>query len=119
MTLLEINLIKAVRENLAGFLHHSDIAALNELFANDYDVNHKSFNEICDKAIELRKSKALKLKAATTIFNILKSCNSKYRVESHRFEHYNKIFEFDAGCGRYIFLKKGSRSEFYRLNHYL
>jgi len=57
--------MKESRENLVGFLHITDINYLNSLFAGLYDVNHKSYYEICDKALELYKESTLQRKYFT------------------------------------------------------
>lgn len=106
------------RNNLVGFLHMSDIAKLDELFDNHFKVDKKSFSEICDAALNAYDSKSISNKSASNIFEILSTENTSLKIESHRFEDH-KIYEYDVDTGSYMFLKRGPRFEFNKLNSYL
>lgn len=119
MKLTEMKYEAESREDVIGFLHHSDITKLNEIFNEWYTVNQKSYTSICDKTIFLYESKALSNKKASLIFKILTDSNKMYRVESHRHDNCGSIYRYDINSGHYIFLKKGSVTEFNRLNHFI
>lgn len=119
MKLTEMRESKECRKNLTGFLHFSDISKLNELFNNHYDVDKKSFFEICDKAIDLYQSKVLSNKTVSEIFEVLENKNRHFRIESHRIDNCGAIFEYDENQKAYLFLKRGTQREFNQLNHYL
>ena len=118
MNRTEMNEIKMSRENRIGFLHHSDITKIDELSDNLISCAGMSHNELCDAVIELYDSKQIKNKAASAIFEIIKTENTSYRTESHRMMN-GQIFEYNEHHGAYVFMKKGSRREFNIMNHYL
>lgn len=118
MKLSEMNEIKISRENTIGFLHFSDIAALNKLFNGHYEVDKKSFYEVCDAAIELYKAKTLDNRSVSRIFNILRKENIYFKTESHRYEQ-GKIYEYDLEREAYVFSCHGTEKEFNKLNHYI
>lgn len=106
------------RQNAVGFLHISNITAINNIFGSLYDCNHKSFNEIAEKTLELYKLKALTNKQASKIIEIIARENRLIRTESHRYEH-GKIFRFDESENCYRFSHIGTYREFVKLNHYI
>jgi hypothetical protein len=106
------------RENLTGFLHIYQIKLLNKLFDGYYNVSDKSYREIANKVVELYEAKKLSNKQASMIFTILMNENTNFKTESHRFKN-GEIFEYSADNNCYIFLKKGSKKEFDKLNHYI
>ena len=119
MKKLEMLEIKASRQNLVGFLYFADEARLNLLFDNNFNVSKKSFNEICDAALECYSDKRLKNEITSEIFVILRCSNKSFKTESHRLDNCGSIYEYDESAKSYVFLKKGGQREFNLLNHYL
>ncbi len=119
MQKLEMMEVKASRHNLTGFLHFTDIAKLNILFNGMFNVSKESFDDICDKALELKASKLLSHKKVSDIFDILQEANKSFRAESHRIDACHAIFEYNESDNNYYFMKKGTQREFNALVHYL
>jgi len=119
MKLSEMKEAKICRNDLVGFLHHSDISKLNTLFDDVYKITSKdSFYDLCDQAINAYSNKQLSNKIVSEIFDVLTQQNKSYRIESHRYAA-GSIFEYDADQRAYLFLKKGTRREFNSLNTYI
>lgn len=64
MKLSEMKAISENRENLRYFLHHTDIAAINANLVN-FDVDKKSFNEICEEVLTQYQDKKINNKQAS------------------------------------------------------
>ena len=72
---MKLNQMKAIaetRENLIGFLHHSEITAINHCLVN-FDADKKSFYEICNTALKQYQDKAISNRNASRVFEILAS----------------------------------------------
>lgn len=74
MKLVEMKKIKESRENLVAFLHHSEIAKINELLV-DFDADKKSFYAVCDEVIAQYQAKKISNKKASALFTMLAECN--------------------------------------------
>ena len=72
------------RNNLVGFLNILDIKKINELL--NIDVNHYSYEQICEQLLSQKKEKQITKKDFLTVFDILIENNSSFRTESHRYE---------------------------------
>lgn len=118
MKLTQLKEMVKIRQNRIGFLHISDIQTLNELFNGFFDVDKKSFNDICNKAFELYADKAINNKTCTQIIELCCEENSSFRTESHRYE-YGSIYEWDSERKIYVFLQNGTHQEFTRMNHFI
>ena len=112
--------IRNSRRNSIGFLHSSDENAIDGLLGKWYSIVkfRPSFYELCDKVMDLYKSKCIDNKTASRIFEIARESNSRFRTESHRFEN-GTIYYYDLNADAYLFLKKGTIREFNKINTYI
>lgn len=74
MKLVEMKKIKESRENIIGFLHHTEIAKINELLV-DFDADKKNFYDVCDEVLAQYQAKKISNKQASQIFDILMTAN--------------------------------------------
>lgn len=100
MKLSEMQNIQKSRENVMGFLHHTDIAVINAIV--NQDVSKKSFNEVCELTIALYQEKAITNKKATAVFEILKKENTNFRTERFRLTSAHEIYIYNEEKNVYI-----------------
>lgn len=111
MKLIEMKNIAETRENLIGFLHHSEIATINQNLVN-FDADKKSFDEICNTALEQYQDKAITNRKASLVFEILASANKQFKTERYRHNSAtHEIYEYSQTNEAYIFIKKGGQRE--------
>ena len=111
MKLIEMKNIAENRENNIGFLHHSEIAIINQNLL-DFDADKKSFNDICKEVLEQYQSKKITNRQASIIFDILANANKQFKTERYRYNSAtHEIYEYSQANEAYIFIKKGNQSE--------
>ncbi len=115
MRLIDMKNIAETRENLIGFLHHSEIAAINQNLVN-FDADKKSFDDICNTALEQYKNKTINNRQASRVFEILASANKQFKTERYRYNSAtHEIYEYSKAHDAYIFIQKGGQRELYAL----
>lgn len=102
--------IAETRENLIGFLHFSEIQAINKNL--NTDVDKMDFDSICDIAIKQYQDKAITNRKASQVFEILANANKQFKTERYRYNSAtHEIYEYSQVNEAYIFIKKGNQSE--------
>ncbi len=110
MKLIEMKNIAETRENLIGFLHFSEIQAINKNL--NTDVDKMDFDSICDIAIKQYQDKAITNRKASQVFEILANANKQFKTERYRYNSAtHEIYEYSQVNEAYIFIKKGNQSE--------
>lgn len=111
MKLSEMKAIAENRENLRYFLHHTDIAAINANLVN-FDVDKKSFNQICEEVLTQYQDKKINNKQASVIFEILAKENKCFKIERYRFNNATKeLYSYSLELQAYVFLKHSNKKE--------
>ena len=111
MKLIEMKNIAENRENLVDFLHHSEIAIINQNLVN-FDADKKSFDEICNTALKQYQDKAITNRKASLVFEILANANKQFKTERYRYNSAtHEIYEYSQAHEAYIFIKKGGQKE--------
>lgn len=110
MKLIEMKNIAETRENLIGFLHFSEIQAINENL--NTNVDKMDFDSICSIAIKQYQDKAITNRKASLVFDILANANKQFKTERYRYNSAtHEIYEYSQANEAYIFIKKGNQSE--------
>lgn len=115
MRLIEMQNIAENRENLIGFLHHSEIAIINQNLVN-FDADKKSFDDICNTALKQYRDKTITNRNASRVFEILALENKQFKIKRYRYNSStHEIFEYSKENHAYIFIQKGGQRELYAL----
>lgn len=111
MKLIEMKNIAENRENTIGFLHHSEIAIINQNLV-DFDADKKSFDEICNTALKQYQDKEITNRKASLVFEILSNANKQFKNERYRYNSAtHEIYEYSQTNEAYVFIKKGGQRE--------
>lgn len=102
------------RQNLVGFLHITEIKAINAKLADGVDVNHMNFDEICDITLNQYQDKKISNKQASAIFEILAKANKSFKIEKFRCVG-NEIYQYSPQHSAYLFYSVGGQRKFNKL----
>lgn len=102
------------RQNLVGFLHITEIKAINAKLADGVDVNHMNFDEICDITLNQYQDKKISNKQASAIFEILAKANKSFKIEKFRVLG-NEIYQYSPENQAYLFYSVGGQKQFNKL----
>lgn len=105
MKLSEMKEIAENRENVTGFLHHTDMAVIEG--HTGFSVSRLSFDGICEKTISKYVAKEITNKQASAVFEILAAENTQFKIERYR-KNGSFIFEYDIVKGAYVCKHHGS-----------
>jgi len=106
MKISQMQNIRNCRKNVIGFLHHTDIAKINDL--TGFDASGKSFYEVCDGVLSLYAAKVASNKEASAAFEILAAENTNFRTENFRV-NCGDILKYSEQHKAYVFFQKNGK----------
>lgn len=116
MKKIEMIEISQNRQNLVGFLHITEVQAINAKLADGVDVDKKSFDEICSIVLEQYQAKQISNKQASEVFEILAKANKSFKIEKFRCSHgYNEIYKYSPDHQAYLFYQNGGQKQLDKL----
>ena len=112
MKIQDMKAIQENRENLLAFLHISEIQLINANLTDGVDVNHMTFDAICNVTLEQYQAKKISNKQASTVFDILSNANTQLKTERYRYNAAtHEIYEYSLTHQGYIFYQKGGQRQ--------
>lgn len=114
MKKIEMIEISQNRQNLVGFLHITEVQAINAKLADGVDVDKKSFDEICSIVLEQYQAKQISNKQASEVFEILANANRDFKIEKFRCVG-NEIYQYSPEHQAYLFYSVGGQRQFNKL----
>lgn len=114
MKKIEMLEISQNRQNLVGFLHITEVQAINAKLADGVDVDKKSFEQICSIVIDQYENKKISNKQASEIFEILANANRDFKTEQYRLSG-NQIYKYSPAHSAYLFYCNGGQRQFNNL----